>query len=134
MGKRKKTKSGAVRPVPKLGLYGGLQLFLFVAGCGLFAVVTLGMILSTRIFHRHGVLAAVDAPARTLAVHNKPTGQWLTYTWNESTEFLEGQKRVPPEALVRGEKVVVYYRGGFFTPHTAVRVKLAARAENADDK
>lgn len=129
MGKRKKTKSGAARSVPKLGLSGGLQLFLFIAGCGLLSTVTLGMLLSTRTFHRHGVLAAVDAPAKTLAIQNKPTGQWLTYTWNESTEFLEGEKRVPPEALLRGAKVVVYYRGGFFTTHTAVRVKWAARAE-----
>lgn len=132
MGKRKKRRSEAGEPVPKLGLYGGLQLLLFTAGCGLFAAATLGVLLSARTFHRHGVLAVVDAPARTFAVHTRRTGQWLTYTWNESTEFLEGEKRVSPEALSRGAKVVVYYRGGFFTPHTAVRVKWATRAEKAE--
>lgn len=133
MGKRKKTGSKAARPVSKLGHYAGLQILLFIVGCCLLATVILGVLLSGRTFHRHGVLAVVDAPARTFAVHSNRTGQWLTYTWNENTEFLEGEKRVGPQALSRGAKVVVYYRGGFFTPHTAVRVKMATRAEKAGE-
>lgn len=133
MSRRDRRKSSRAKPLPKLGLHGALQLFLLPTSIGLLAAVTLGMMLSARIFHRHGVLAAVDLPARSLAVLTKPTGQRITFTWNESTEFLEGETKVPPEALLAGAKVVVFYRGSLFTSHTAVRVKWKVQPKLADE-
>ena len=90
----------------------------------------LDLLLSARVFHRHGVLVAVDEKDRTLVLQTAPSVS-NTYAWNDATEFLQGESKVSPELPPRGTRMVVFYRGGFFFGlRTAVSVKWKSPAPN----
>lgn len=130
MGKRQRTKSRSSKPLSKRNLSAGLQLLLFFGSACILTLVFINLVLSARTFHLHGVLVTVDESTRTLALNTKRSSSLKTYTWNEDTEFRQGESKVLPKALLRGTEVVVFYRGGFFAPHTAVSVKWSAQNPN----
>jgi hypothetical protein len=83
-------------------------------------------VLSAHTYHRHGMLQAVDATAKTLTIVKERSGGRYVFTWNDGTEFLKGDAKAGPEAFPTGTGVVVYYNRSLFPSLKAVRVTLDA--------
>lgn len=103
---------------------------LLVRGLGVLVASLLFVIwlVSLREHHRHGAVAAVDAPHQTLTLRFEPTGERSVYTWSAGTEFSHRGVPVRPESLEDGTKVGITFRGRR-SPFTALRVEVLACPE-----
>jgi hypothetical protein len=123
MGKSKRTRSRPTKEIPRHRLTVGQELLVHGVVLALITLAGVWFLLGSQTLHRHGVVAAVDAATRTLILRIEPSGNPVSYVWTESTEFLDRDTPVRPDALVVGGQVVVVYRR-LGLPFTATQVKM----------
>ena len=97
------------------------MLVVLLVGIGL--TLLAGLMLSTKIFHHHGVIENINYSTHALALFNAKTRQHTRYTWNDETKFIQNGKDVLPGSLLQGTKVVVIYNGALFEPYFAQAIK-----------